>query len=332
LNELKLFPLTLYGETMKEKVSEKYLGDFIHGGGVAKSAEVTVVERCGRMFSTNNEIRAIVEDCRSTTLGGLKVGLDIWESAYIPSLLNNCSTWMEIQESTIEKLEDLQYSIYRSFLNVPYTAPKAALIWEVGGVKIKYRIYMRKLIFMNHILHLDESALAKQIQTAQEVNGTNGLTREVKQLIAELNLPDCFASRIPKNEWKKLVHDAVFKENENEIRKSASSYKKMMNRIKVDEPFCCKEYLTNLPISQARILFNHKYSMTENIKMNYKGNPSYANSLWKCSECGNQDTSSHLLWCKGYSEQREGLDLDSDTDLCKYLQKIITLRCKDAKK
>ena len=124
---------------------------------------------------------------------------------------------------------------------------------------------------------------------------------------------------------------AIYKENENEIRKSASSYKKMKNKIKVDEPFGCKDYLQNLPISQARILFNHKYSITENIKMNYKGNPSYANSLWKCNECGNQDTSSHLLWCKGYSEQREGLDLESDRDLCKYLQKIITLRCKDAK-
>ena len=63
---MKLFPLTLYVETMKEKVSDKYLGDFIHGGGVAKSAEVTVIERCGRMLCTNNEIRAIVEDCRST--------------------------------------------------------------------------------------------------------------------------------------------------------------------------------------------------------------------------------------------------------------------------
>ena len=129
-----------------------------------------------------------------------------------------------------------------------------------------------------------------------------------------------------------MVKKAIYKENEKEIRKAASSYKKMKNQIKVDEPFSCKDYLQNLTISQARILFSHKYSMTENIKMNYKGNPSYENSLWKCSECGNQDTSSHLLWCSGYSEQREGLDLESDHDLCKYLQKIITLRYKDAKK
>ena len=178
------------------------MGDFIHCGGVAKSAEETVIQRVGKMFSASNEIKSIVEDCRSTTLGGLKVGLDIWETAYVPSILNNCSTWMEIQQPIIDKLEDLQYSLYRSLLNVPFTTPKAALIWEVGGVKMIYRIMMSKLIFMNHILHLEDNSLAKQIQAAQQANNTKGLTQEVQQFIEQLNLPNCFTSRIPQNKWK----------------------------------------------------------------------------------------------------------------------------------
>ena len=87
--ELELCPLTLYGNNMKEKRYEKYLGDLVHGEGVAKSVEATVNERRGRTMLAITEIRAIVEDCRSNTLGGLKVGLDILESAYMPSLLNN---------------------------------------------------------------------------------------------------------------------------------------------------------------------------------------------------------------------------------------------------
>ena len=71
--ELEVFPLTLYGKVMTRKICEKYLGDSIHQLGVAASAEATVHERCRKMFSTNKEITAIVEDCRSTTLGGLKV-------------------------------------------------------------------------------------------------------------------------------------------------------------------------------------------------------------------------------------------------------------------
>ena len=39
--ELELCPLTLCGKKMKEKIKEKYLGDFIHAGGVADSAEAS---------------------------------------------------------------------------------------------------------------------------------------------------------------------------------------------------------------------------------------------------------------------------------------------------
>ena len=327
--ELEYCPLTLYGKRMKEKTQEKYLGDFIHAGGVADSAEATVKDRVGRLFTAQREIKAIVEDCRSTTLGGLKVGIDIWETAYIPSILNNCSTWMEIKDSTLDKLEDLQLSLYRSLLNVPFTTPKAALLWEVGATKMSYRIKMQKLIFMNHILHLEEDSLAKQIQSAQETYNCGGLTQEVKQLVEDLSLPNCFEQNIPPNKWKNLVKKAIAKANEEEIRQAAKSSKKMKNGINEEEKFECKEYLSKLPLCHARVLFKHKYSMTENVRMNYKGDPAFARALWKCQKCGNQDTESHLLWCSGYSKEREDLDLDSDKDLCKYLQKIIQQRCKD---
>ena len=225
--ELALCPLTLYGKAMKRKEHEKYLGDCIHELGVAASAEATVKQRCARMFSAHTEIRAIVEDCRSTTLGGLRVGIDIWETAYIPSLLNNSSTWMEIEQSTIDKLDDLQNSLYRSLLDVPYTTPKAALIWEVGGVGMKYRIMQYKLIFMNHILHLDENSLAKEIQSAQERHNAGGLTQEIKELISHLSLPNCFAEKIPQGRWKNIVKTAISKANEKDIRASAEQYKKM---------------------------------------------------------------------------------------------------------
>ena len=156
---------------MKNKTSEKYLGDFIHSDGVSASADATVNDRHGKMISAIKEITSIVEDCRSTTLGGLKVGLEIWELAFIPSLLNNCSTWMEIKGPTVEKLEEIQNSLYRNLLNVPFTTPKASLIWEMGGIKMKFRIMQRKLIFMNHILHLEEDSLAKQVQRVQQAQG-----------------------------------------------------------------------------------------------------------------------------------------------------------------
>ena len=143
---------------------------------MAESAETTVNNRHGEIIHGIKEIRAIVEDCPSNTLGGLKVGMDIWETAYVPSLLNNSSTWMEIKDTTINKLEEMQNSFYRNLFNNPFTTPKAALIWEVGGMKMKYRIILNKLLFMNHIVNLDNGTLAKQIQETQLENDSSGQT------------------------------------------------------------------------------------------------------------------------------------------------------------
>ena len=184
---------------------------------------------------------------------------------------------------------------------------------------------------MIHILNLDKDTLARQVQIAQQANESPGLTAEVQKYICDLNLPSCFENNFPKSKWKRLVKNAIEKANEEEIRESIKPYKKM-KRIKVEEEkFERKDYLTSLSLCKARTLFKHKYSMTENVKMNFKNDKSFANSLWKCSECQNQDSEIHLLWCPGYVDYREGLDLKSDSDLCTYLQKIFIKRCNDKK-
>ena len=144
-------------------------------------------------------------------------------------------------------------------------------------------------------------------------------------------LPNCFEEKISKSKWKNLVKGAVSRANEEEIRSSIEPYKKIVSSIIETENFECKNYLSTLTLSKARTLFKHKYQMTENVKMNCKNDQTIANSLWQCGECLNQNTESHLLWCPGYLNLREDLDLNNNEDLCSYLQKIFTLRCKDDK-
>ena len=91
-NELKETPLTLYGQNMIQKQKEKYLGDFLHGGGLAASVRATLEARAIALRSGAMEVRSIVEDCRSRCLGGLEVGLEIFEIAYIPALMNNAQS------------------------------------------------------------------------------------------------------------------------------------------------------------------------------------------------------------------------------------------------
>ena len=47
---------------------------------------------------------------------------------------------------------------------------------------------MNKLICMNHIVHLEDDSLAKQVQQAQYK--VKGLCQEVEEFVKELSLPN----------------------------------------------------------------------------------------------------------------------------------------------
>ena len=157
------------------------------------------------------------------------------------------------------------------------------------------------------------------------------MTKEVQGFMEELELPSCLEVAFTKSKWKNLVKKAIKKANESEIRKSIEPYKKMKHLSIENETFECKQYLSTLPLEKARTLFKHKFKTTENVKINYKNDAGFANYMWKCSSCSNQDIESHLLWCPGYADMINGLNLNEDADLCSYLQIIFSVRCKEKK-
>ena len=326
-NELKETPLTLYGQKMIQKKKEKYLGDFLHGGGLAASVRATVEARAISLRSGAAEVRSIVEDCRSRCLGGLEVGLEIFEIAYIPALMNNAQSWIDIDKDTIGMLEDLQCNFLRILLATPASTPRAALVWDCGTLKMKFRIMQMKLNFLHCILTQSEDSLAHQILCEQKTRNYPGLVQECGQYIRDLRIIDPFEHWLSTNEWKRIVKEAVSEANSEELKlEIKEKYKKLKNSELAKEEFGRKAYTSQLSLQDARTKFKFRCSMTQHVRMNQKNNEEYASALWKCEECGQQDTNSHLLHCQGYKSLRDGKDLDSDKQLCQYLQKIFLLR------
>ena len=69
-------------------------------------------------------------------IGGIRGSIDIWELAILPMLLNNCDTWVNINEELENKLENLQELFFRTILQVPISCPKPALLFETGTLKM----------------------------------------------------------------------------------------------------------------------------------------------------------------------------------------------------
>ena len=81
------FPVT-------ERVSEKYLGQVLHSGGLSESAKATVEDRSGKIRGATLEIKSIVEEFEMQAMGGLMAAWESWEKALVPLLLSGAGTWI----------------------------------------------------------------------------------------------------------------------------------------------------------------------------------------------------------------------------------------------
>ena len=323
-------PLTINQVVIKEKSDDKYLGDTISSDGLSDSVYKTVKNRVGKIKQAIKESKVIIEDLRMNIIGGTCSGIDLWEVAILPAALTNCETWVEIDEKTIDLLEDLQTFMYRSILSAPATTPIPALCFELGGMKIKYRIMSRKLNFFYHLLNLPAENLAFQIVQLQLRLRLPGLAKECMTMIADFKLPDISKVKIAPSRWKNLVKKVVTRANEEEMKASVSGLKKLQG-IKEDK--CqLKSYFSNLSLYDARVIFSHRTMMMKEVKANYKSDANNMKSRWKCESCKTcVDTNKHVLWCSAYSQLRLDKDLTSDKDLCEYLQKVMLIRTQSTK-
>ena len=117
-------------------------------------------------------------------IGGIMGTIDIWELAIIPMLLNNSDTWISIPDETIEVLENLQNLFLRTMLQVPISCPKAALLWETATIKMKLRIWKKKLNLYKYL----QAKYSGQIFNEQRDMQFPGFINECKAIARELNI------------------------------------------------------------------------------------------------------------------------------------------------
>ena len=117
--------------------------------------------------------------------------------------------------------------MYRTLLRTPKSTPPPALVWDMGGISMKLRIIKNKLMFIHHIINLENTSLAKQIQNVQKQYFLPGLTKECREIILKFKLPNILDDdvKISKNKWKQLVKRKIIEENEKKLKESMKEYK-----------------------------------------------------------------------------------------------------------
>ena len=63
-------PLVFGKSLVTQRVSEKYLGQILHSGGLSECAKATVEDRSGKIRGAALEIKSVVEEFEMQVMGG----------------------------------------------------------------------------------------------------------------------------------------------------------------------------------------------------------------------------------------------------------------------
>ena len=220
---------------------------------------------------------------------------DLWNLAVVPSLINNCSTWIGITTNIVDKLETLQENYIRMMLEVPVSTPKMALRAETGLLSMKHRIWYEKVNLVTAIKGMKEG-LAKEVYEEQVLHGWPGLAQEVGVICNTIGIPNANSNIIS----KKNLSDALRNHDRQEILEKFGKYKKL-DKILGDDPTKPKDYMMDKSLADSRMIFRIRTEMVDmkdNMRNKYKGTST------NCEACDTSSTESqlHVMACPGYAE------------------------------
>ena len=126
-------------------------------------------------------------------------------------------------------------------------------------------------------------------------------------------------------QWKLRVKAAINTKYEEILNYNISKSSKLREGPLKSEVFEEQSYLRVMSMADARINFRIRSKMTHT-NMNQQSDKAHAKSLWKCDECGNIDSQSHIVWCPFFADLREGKSLQNDDDLVEYFREVLNIR------
>ena len=180
--------------------------------------------------------------------------------------------------------------------------------------------------FTKHIFSQNDDILSKQIINEQIKNDWSGLSCDASKICSELNISGLFDSKVTKKQFKLNVKKVCSQTNENDLKRQISSYKKM-SAIR-DEMAKGNGYFFCQNLQSVRTIFRFRVEMFE-AKLNFKNKAEYKNENFMCDSCMSQtDENTHVLFCPSYSTLRENKNMNDDSHLSEYLQKVLQIRMK----
>ena len=109
---------------------------------------------------------------------------------FLNGILTNAEIWYSLTKEEIKQLEDLDLTLLRKLLNVPYSTPSEAFYLELGILPIGVIIKARRVNYLHYILKRKENEMLYTFFMTQWNNETPGdWTQQIRIDLKDLEIP-----------------------------------------------------------------------------------------------------------------------------------------------
>ena len=229
----------------------------------------------------------------------VEIGLILWESIHLSKMLVSSEYWHTLFLYQIEKLNEVDKSLFRKLFNSHSKTALEFYYSESGSIPLSIKISMRRLNYWWQILSVEKSELINKIYSAQKLSPVSGdwiklLENDQKQFDID-KMSDSEVQEISQIKIKNYIKK---KAQEVTISYLVDLKKKHTKSEKLDvKDFSISEYLIDRRFSkEERELLFRLRSKTVDVKENFKN--AYVNNNMLCELCAMfLCTQMHILPC-----------------------------------
>ena len=92
-----------------------------------------------------------------------EVALVLRSSLLLSSLLLNCEAWVNLSERNIRSLEQTDEILLTKILDCDANSSNVHKYLELGIHPVRYKIMKRKVLFLQYILHQEETSMVHKV-------------------------------------------------------------------------------------------------------------------------------------------------------------------------
>ena len=120
----------------------------------------------------------------------IEIALLLREALFLNYILTNAEIWYSLTKDEIRELDDLDKTLLRKIMKVPFSTPGKAFFLELGILPIEVLLKAKRIVYLQYILKREEGETLYSFLMTQwhhEVEGD--WTKEIRMNLEEFKIP-----------------------------------------------------------------------------------------------------------------------------------------------